>query len=115
VTRESAIIDYDHFAGVEMRVGRVVRVRSFDKARKPAWRLWIDFGPFGERKSSAQITKLYEPDELTGRLVVAVTNFEPRQIADFMSEVLVLGCEDENGDIVLLEPERDVPLGTRIY
>ncbi len=110
----SSII-YDDFAKVEMRVGRIVRAEGFEKARKPAYKLWIDFGELGLRKTSAQITKAYTLDELPGRLVIAVFNFPPRQIADFMSEVLVLGAEDEQGRIILLEPEREVPLGGRIY
>lgn len=108
-------ISYDDFAKVEMRVGRIVRAEAFDKARRPAYKLWIDFGELGQRKTSAQITTAYALEDLSGRLVIAVFNFPPKQIADFMSEVLVLGAEDEQGRIILLEPEREVPLGGRIY
>jgi tRNA-binding protein len=108
-------IAYEDFEKVEMRVGRVVRAEPFPKARKPAYRLWIDFGePLGVKKSSAQVTAYYTPEALVGRQVVAVTNFPPRQVADFMSEVLVLGVPLE-GEVVLLSPERDVPPGVRVY
>ncbi len=108
-------ITFDDFAKVEMRVGRIVRAEPFPKARKPAYKLWIDFGALGERKTSAQITQAYSLEDLPGRLVIAVFNFPPKQVADFMSEVLVLGAEDEQGRIILLAPERDVPLGGRIH
>lgn len=98
-----------------MRVGRIARAEEFPAARKPAYRLWIDFGDAGVRKSSAQLTRHYQPDDLLGRLVVAVTNFPPRQIAGFMSEVLVLGVPDADGEVVLLAPDQDVPLGGRVY
>ena len=109
-----ATIVFDQFDAVDVRVGRVVEVQDFPKARKPAYKLWIDFGPQGILRSSAQITRHYQKDDLVGRLVVAVTNFPPRQIADFSSEVLVLGAADESGAIVLLNVDRDVPLGTKI-
>lgn len=109
-----ATIEFPQFAAVEMRVGRVIDVKDFPRARKPAYQLWIDFGNHGIRKSSAQITSHYERSDLLGRLVVAVTNFPPRQIADFMSEVLILGAADESGGIVLLNLDRNVPLGTII-
>jgi len=108
-------ISYPDFAKVEMRVGRIVRAEPFAKARNPAYKLWIDFGLLGERKTSAQIAQAYSLEDLPGRLVVAVCNFPPKQIADFMSEVLVLGAEDEQGRVILLAPGRDVPLGARIY
>ena len=108
-------IDFDHFLGVDMRVGRIIRAEPFPEARKPAYRLWIDFGPLGERQSSAQITELYGREELAGRLVVAVVNFEPKRIAGFRSEVLVLGVDDEQERVVLLTPERDMAPGTRVY
>lgn len=105
----------DHFLAIDIRVGKVLRVEPFSKARKPAYKLWIDFGDLGIRKSSAQLTKLYTPEELQGRLVLAVVNFPPRQIADFMSEVLVLGVPTKNnGAVVLVEPERDVSAGLRL-
>jgi tRNA-binding protein len=97
-----------------MRVGRVARVEEFPEARKPAWKLFVDFGPeIGEKRSSAQVTN-YTREELEGRLVVAVVNFPPRQIGPFMSEVLVLGAGDEAGDVILLEPRSDVLPGARI-
>ena len=111
----SAEIVYDDFAAVDMRVGRVVAVEDFPEARKPAWKLTIDFGPeIGTRRSSAQITN-YAREELEGRLVVAVVNFPPRQIGPFMSEVLTVGASDVDGNVILLEPRSDVPLGSRIH
>jgi tRNA-binding protein len=108
-------IDFDQFLAVDMRVGRVQQVDEFPEARKPAWKLTIDFGPeVGIKRSSAQITN-YAREELEGRLVVAVVNFPPRQIGPFMSEVLCLGASDEEGRIILLEPRSDVPLGARIH
>ncbi|MGE5743973.1 MAG: tRNA-binding protein [Gemmatimonadota bacterium] len=106
-----AQITYDEFAKVDIRVGRIVSVDDFPQARKPAWRLRIDFGPLGEKNSSAQITRYYDKDDLVGKLVLAVVNFPPRQIANFFSEVLTLGIELGPGDIVLVHPDRDVPLG----
>jgi tRNA-binding protein len=109
------MIEFDDFLKVDMRVGRVVAVDDFPEARKPAWKLTIDFGPeLGTKRSSAQITN-YAREELEGRLVVAVINFPPRQIGPFMSEVLTLGASDEDGNIILLEPRSDVPLGSRIH
>lgn len=106
---------FDEFLQIDMRVGRVVRVEEFPEARKPAWKLFMDFGPeIGERKSSAQVTN-YTREELAGRLVVAVVNFPPRQIGPFTSEVLVLGAPDEEGRVILLQPDADVPLGGRIF
>jgi tRNA-binding protein len=97
-----------------MRVGRVTRAEGFPEARKPAYKLWIDFGPeVGEKRSSAQITN-YSLEQLRDRLVVAVVNFPPRQIGPFMSEVLVLGAPDAEGRVILLEPDADVPVGGRI-
>ncbi len=107
-------IGVDEFFAAELRVGRILRAEPFPKARNPAYKLLIDFGPLGRKQSSAQITALYAPGDLVGRLVVAVVNFPPRQIADFRSEVLVLGASDADGHIVLLHPEREVPLGARI-
>ena len=111
----SGQIAFDDFLAVDMRVGRVVRVEEFPKARKPAWKLTVDFGEeIGTKRSSAQITN-YAREELEGRLVVAVVNFPPRQIGPFMSEVLVLGASDSEGRIILLHPDTDVPLGARIH
>jgi tRNA-binding protein len=109
-------IEYADFDRVEMRVGRVQRAEPFPEARKPALKLWIDFGPeIGVKKSSAQITVHYTPESLVGTLVITVTNFPPRQIGPFMSEVLVLGLPDPDGAIVLLRPDLDVPLGGRVF
>lgn len=105
---------YSDFEKLEIRVGRVIRAERFEKAKKPSFKLWIDFGELGMKKSSAQITCLYSPEELIGRLVMAVTNFPPRQIADFMSEVLVLGVVQPDASVVLVQPDREVPLGCRL-
>jgi len=109
-----AQITYDYFEKVDIRAGKIIRVEDFPKARTPAHKLWIDFGVFGVKKSSAQITKLYSKDDLMGRLIIAVINFPPRQIADFGSEVLVLGVVLDNDAVVLVQPDGDVPLGKRI-
>ena len=98
-----------------MRVGRVLTAEPFPEARKPAYKLLIDFGLMGTRRSSAQLTVHYRPDELQGKLVIAVTNFPPRQIGPLRSEVLVLGVPDGSGAVVLLEPTEDVPLGGRVF
>ena len=109
-------ITFDDFLKVDIRAGRVVRAEPFPEARKPAIKLWVDFGPeIGEKKSSAQITDLYTPEDLVGRMVMAVANFPPRQIGPFMSEVLVLGVPDENGAIVLTRPAQPVPNGGRMH
>ena len=109
------MIDFDDFLKVDMRVGRVVAAEDFPEARKPAYKLTIDFGPeIGTKRSSAQITN-YGREDLEGRLVVAVVNFPPRQIGPFMSEVLTLGAADEAGNVILLAPDTDVPLGSRIH
>jgi tRNA-binding protein len=107
-------ITWDDFAKVEIRVGRIVQADDFPQARKPAYRLRIDFGELGVKTSSAQITTHYRREELVGRLVLAVTNFPPRQIANFFSEVLTLGVVQAEGDIVLVGPDREVPLGGKI-
>lgn len=105
----------DDFNQIDMRAGRVLSVEEFPQARKPAYKLIIDFGSLGIKKSSAQITALYRPEELVGRLVVAVVNFPPRRVAGFPSEVLVLGVPDEEDRVVLLRPEREVPPGVRVF
>lgn len=107
-------IQYEDFLRVQIRAGRIVRVEDFPNARKPAFKLWIDFGPLGQKKSSAQVTRLYRKEELVGKLVLGVVNFPPRQIADFMSEVLVLGAMPDEETVVLVHPDRDVPLGARL-
>ena len=109
------MIDFEHFAAVDMRVGRVLEVMEFPEARVPAWKLQIDFGPeIGVKRSSAQITN-YAREDLEGRLVVAVVNFPPRQIGPVRSEVLTLGASDAEGRVILLAPDVDVPLGSRIH
>lgn len=109
-------ISFDDFLKVDIRVGRVVDVQPFPEARKPAWKLRIDFGPeIGVKKTSAQITELYGRDDLIGRLVMAVVNFPPRQIGPFMSEVLTLGVADSQGRVVLLAPDHEAPLGARMH
>jgi tRNA-binding protein len=109
-------ITFDDFLAVDIRVGRILRAEPFPEARKPAIKMWIDFGPeIGERKTSAQVTVHYTPESLIGKEVMAVVNFPPRQIGKFMSEVLVLGLPDENGAIVLIGPDHDVPLGGRMH
>ncbi|MBW0156649.1 tRNA-binding protein [Sedimentimonas flavescens] len=109
-------ISFDDFLKVDIRVGRIIEAQPFPKARKPAYKLVIDFGPeIGIKKSSAQITTHYTLEELVGRQVMAVVNFPPRQIGPFMSEVLTLGVPDENGEVVLIAPGQDVPLGGRLF
>ena len=109
-------ISFDDFLKVDIRVGTVVRAEPYPEARQPAFKLWVDFGPeIGERKTSAQITRHYDLDGIVGKQVVAVTNFPPKQIGKFMSEVLVLGVPDEDGEVVLLAPDRKVPDGGRMY
>jgi tRNA-binding protein len=109
-------ITYDDFQKVDIRVGRIVRAEPYPEARKPAIKLWVDFGPeIGEKRSSAQLTRHYTPEGLLGRLVMGVVNFPPRQIGKVMSEVLVLGVPDAEGEVVLLQPDQDVPLGGRMF
>jgi tRNA-binding protein len=109
-------LSYAEFERVDIRVGRIIDVQDFPEARKPAYRLRIDFGPVvGIKKSSAQATKYYSKESLMNRLVVAVVNFPPKQIGPFMSEVLTLGVPDGEGAVVLLQPEREIPLGGRMF
>ncbi|WP_297773903.1 tRNA-binding protein [uncultured Roseovarius sp.] len=110
-----AEISFDDFLAVDIRVGRVTRAEPYPEARKPAIKLWVDFGPeIGEKKSSAQITAHYTPEALIGRQVLAVVNFPPRQIGKFRSEILVLGLSDGNDGIVLIRPDQDVPIGEKL-
>lgn len=112
----AAEIGFDQFLAVDIRVGRIVSAESFPEARKPAYKLLIDFGPaIGEKRSSAQITENYSLEALPGRLVAAVVNFPPRQIGKFMSQVLTLGFPDEKGAVTLFAPDKDVPLGGRLF
>lgn len=111
-----AEITFDDFLAVDIRVGRVTRAEPYPEAREPAIKLWVDFGPeIGEKKSSAQITTHYTPESLIGRQVLAVVNFPPRQIGKFRSEILVLGLSDSNGDVVLIGPDQDIPIGERLH
>ena len=109
-------ISFDDFVKVDIRTGRVIKAEPFPEARKPAVKMWIDFGgEIGVRKTSAQVTDHYTPEVLIGRQVMAVVNFPPRQIGPFMSEVLVLGVPDEEGAIVLVGPDQETPLGGRMH
>ena len=112
---EATTIDLSDFERVDMRVGRVLEAEPFPEARKPAYKLRIDFGPLGVRRSSAQLTVHYRPEQLRGKLVIAVVNFPARQIGPVRSEVLVLGVPDPDGAVVLLEPSVEVPLGGRVF
>ncbi|MGY4706477.1 tRNA-binding protein [Candidatus Bipolaricaulota sp. J31] len=105
---------YEDFLRLDIRVGKVIAAEPFPEARVPAYKLTIDFGPLGIKRSSAQITRLYRPEELVGRLVVAVVNFPPKRIAGFSSEVLVLGAVFDGGKVSLLSPDHEVPLGSKI-
>jgi tRNA-binding protein len=107
-------ISWQDFEKVDMRVGVVTDAKAFPEARRPALRLWIDFGPLGTKRSSAQITAHYRPDDLIGRRVVAVVNFPPKQIGPFISEVLVLGAYNEAGEVILLNPDQPVAPGSKI-
>jgi tRNA-binding protein len=110
------MISISDFEKVDVRVGRILSADEFPQARKPAYKLTIDFGPeVGTKRSSAQLTKRYAREELEGRLVVAVVNFPPRQIGPFLSEVLTLGVPDADGAVILLTPDREVPLGSRMF
>jgi len=107
-------ISWDDFTRVDMRVGVIVDAQEFPEARRPAFKLWVDFGPLGIKRSSARITERYAPRDLIGRRVIAVVNFSPKQIGPFVSEVLVLGAYDEAGEVILLRPDSDVAPGSRI-
>lgn len=110
------VIRYEDFTRLDIRVGRILDAQAFPAARKPALKLWIDFGPqIGVKRSSAQITCHYQPAALIGRLICAVVNFPPRRIGPFLSEVLTLGLPDEDGEVILIGPERPVPLGGRVF
>ena len=110
------MITWDDFAKVDIRAGRITRAEPFPEARKPALKLWVDFGPeIGEKRSSAQITRHYTPETLIGRQVLAVVNFPPRQIGKVLSEVLVLGVPDAEGEVVLIRPDHDIPLGGKLF
>lgn len=110
------MINYDDFTKVDIRVGRIVQVEDFPQARKPAYKLRIDFGPeLGVKRSSAQVTSHYTKEELVGRQIMAVVNFPPKQIGPFLSEVLTLGVPDGEGGVVLLSPTQDVPLGGKMF
>ncbi|WP_419903800.1 tRNA-binding protein [Kiloniella sp.] len=113
---ETTDITFDEFLKVDIRVGTVIDAQPYPEARRPAIKLWVDFGKeIGVKKSSAQITLHYNPEELIGRQVMAVVNFPPRQIGKFMSEILVLGASDPEGGIVLIAPDKEVPLGSRMH
>ena len=109
------MITFDDFLKVDIRTATITRAEPFPEARKPAIKLWLDLGDLGERKSSAQITRHYEPDRLVGKQVLCVVNFPPRQIGPVMSEVLVLGVPDPDGEVVLIRPDLTVPNGGRLY
>ena len=109
-------VTFDDFLKLDIRIGRITRAEPFPEARKPALKLWVDFGePLGEKRSSAQITRHYRPEDLIGRQVLAVVNFPPRQIGKVRSEVLVLGVPDAEGEVVLVGPGHEVPLGGRLF
>jgi tRNA-binding protein len=107
-------VQYSDFERLDIRVGKIIRAEVFPDARKPSYKLWIDFGPLGIKQSSAQITRLYHKDDLAGRQVLAVTNFPPRQVSNFISEVLILGAVLEGAEVALVQPDRQLPPGTRI-
>ncbi|MCE7055979.1 tRNA-binding protein [Algoriphagus sp. AGSA1] len=109
-------IDYKDFDKIELRAGTIIKAEPFEKARKPAYKIWVDLGEaLGVKKSSAQLTVLYQPEELIGRQVICVCNFAPRQIADFMSEILITGFESKEGGIVLATMEKPVPNGSKLH
>jgi len=109
-------IDFHDFEKIDIRVGRIIRTEDFPEARKPAYKLWVDFGvDLGVKKTSAQVVQNYTKESLIGRMVAAVVNFPPKQIGHYMSEILVLGFPDDQGHVTLIAPDKDVPLGGRLY
>ena len=112
--RDMKEISYRDFSNIDMRVGRIIKAQDFPKALKPAYKLWIDFGNLGVKKTSAQITELYDRNDLLNKKIIAVVNFPPKQVADFMSEVLVLGVVLEDGAVSLLSTDHDLPPGARV-
>jgi tRNA-binding protein len=116
MTDSTGRISFDDFMKVDIRVGTIVRVEPYPEARRPAFKLWVDFGAAtGVKKTSAQITRHYDPAQLVGRQVAAVVNFPPKQIGKFLSEILVLGFPDTDGEVVMIGPDRAVPDGGRLY
>ena len=116
ITNLRMYVPFEHFTAVEMRVGRIIAIEDFPEARKPAWKLTIDFGKeIGIKRSSAQIKDLYSKEDLLNRLIIGVVNFAPKQIGPFISECLTCGVNDEQGRVTLLAVEREVPLGSRVY
>jgi tRNA-binding protein len=111
---EKNFIDFNDFAKIEMRVGTILTAELFKEARKPAFKMTIDFGEFGIKKTSAQITKIYKPEDLVGKQIVAVINFPPKQIANIMSECLLLGALEDHDEVMIIQPERQVKNGTKI-
>ncbi|ERT04026.1 protein CsaA [Lyngbya aestuarii BL J] len=106
---------YEDFLKLDIRVGKIIKADVFPEARKPAYKLWIDLGELGVKKSSAGLTKLYKPQDLINQKIIAVTNFSPKQVANFISEVLVLGVVMDEGKVALVQPNQEVPLGLRIF
>jgi tRNA-binding protein len=114
-SKDSPLIQFSDFLKVDVRAGTITQVEDYPEAKKPAYKLEIDFGPLGKKRSSAQITHHYSKEELLGKQIIAVVNFPPKQIGKFISEVLSLGLPDENGNVVLVEPTRKVPNGSKLF